>query len=253
MQIDLSGKTVCVTGSATGIGRAIACAMAQAGASVALNHCGQADLADAVVRDIRTIATLGATVLAYDADVTDARAVEGMIAQIEIELGPIDIFVNNAGILLEKPFLDITETEWERVIAVDLKSVFVCSQAVLRRMTLRRSGCLINVASELAYLGRAGFSAYCAAKAGVLGLTKSLAREFAPAIRINGIAPGPTETAMLSFEAMSAEWRARELNIPAARAAGPEEIAASAVFLASDHARFYFGQMLSPNGGALML
>jgi 3-oxoacyl-[acyl-carrier protein] reductase len=120
-------------------------------------------------------------------------------------------------------------------------------------MVPRGSGWLINIASELAYLGRAQFSAYCAAKAGVVGLTKSLAREFAPAIRINGIAPGPTETAMLSLDQISAEWRAKELSIPAERAAQPEEIAASAVFLASDFARFYHGQMLSPNGGALML
>ena len=249
MQIDLAGKVALVTGSATGIGRAIAEALAASGAAVAVNHFDQADEAASIVADI---SAAGGVALSFDADVTDARAVEQMVAQIAAALGPIDILVNNAGILLEKPFLDIAEAEWDRVIAVDLKSVFLCSQAVLRQMVVRGSGCIINIASELAYLGRAEFTAYCAAKAGVVGLTKSLAREFAPAIRINGIAPGPTETAMLSLELISAAWRAKELAIPAARAAAPAEIASTAVFLASDHARFYYGQMLGPNGGALM-
>jgi 3-oxoacyl-[acyl-carrier protein] reductase len=247
MKIDLTGKVALVTGSATGIGRAIAEALSASGARVALNHLGQSGLIGRVVEDI------GDGARAFDADVTDGAAVEQMVALVESQLGPIDILVNNAGILLEKPFLDITEHEWDRVIAVDLKSVFLCSQAVLRSMVPRGQGCIINVASELAYLGRAEFSAYCAAKAGVVGLTKSLAREFAPAIRVNGIAPGPTDTAMLSLDQISPEWRIKELAIPAARAAQPDEIAATAVFLASDFARFYYGQMLSPNGGALML
>jgi 3-oxoacyl-[acyl-carrier protein] reductase len=247
MKIDLGGKVALVTGSATGIGRAIAEALSASGARVVVNHFGQ----NALIADV--LDTVGGGARAFDADVTDAAAVQRMVAEVEAQCGPIDILVNNAGILLEKPFLDITENEWDRVIAVDLKSVFLCSQAVLRSMQPRGSGCIINVASELAYLGRAEFSAYCAAKAGVVGLTKSLAREFAPAIRINGIAPGPTDTAMLSLDQISPEWRVKELAIPAARAAGPEEIAATAVFLASDFARFYYGQMLSPNGGALML
>jgi 3-oxoacyl-[acyl-carrier protein] reductase len=247
MKIDLGGKVALVTGSATGIGRAIAVALSASGARVVVNHFGQ----NALIADV--LDTVGGGARAFDADVTDAAAVQRMVAEVEAQCGPIDILVNNAGILLEKPFLDITENEWDRVIAVDLKSVFLCSQAVLRSMQPRGSGCIINVASELAYLGRAEFSAYCAAKAGVVGLTKSLAREFAPAIRINGIAPGPTDTAMLSLDQISPEWRVKELAIPAARAAGPEEIAATAVFLASDFARFYYGQMLSPNGGALML
>ena len=250
MDIALTGKVACITGSATGIGRAIAEALAGSGARVALNHFGQARQVEEVTADIRAG---GGTVAVFEADVTDSAAVRNMVGQIEAELGPIDIFINNAGILLEKPFLDLREDEWDRVIAVDLKSVFLCSQAVIRRMVPRRSGCVINIASELAYLGRPEFTAYCAAKAGVVGLTKSLAREFAPEIRINGIAPGPTETAMLSLDLISPEWRAKELAIPAARAAQPDEIAATAVFLASDHARFYYGQMLSPNGGALML
>jgi 3-oxoacyl-[acyl-carrier protein] reductase len=249
LQIDLSGQVACVTGSATGIGCAIGQALAAAGACVTFNHLGQAGLADEIVARVRAA---GGRAIAFDADVADAGAVAGMMDAIDAAFGPVDILVNNAGILLEKPFMELTEAEWDRVLRVELKSVFICSQAALRRMLPRASGCIINIASDLAYLGRAEFSAYCAAKAGVVGLTKSLAREFAPTIRINGIAPGPTDTAMLSLDTISAEWRARELAIPAARAARPEEIAATAVFLASAHASFYHGQMLGPNGGALM-
>jgi 3-oxoacyl-[acyl-carrier protein] reductase len=250
MHIDLSGKTACVTGAATGIGRSIAKVLSECGATVAINHCRQNEQAMQLASELQES---GGTVRVYDADVSNGGAVFGMVSQIERELGAIDILVNNAGILMEKPFLELSEADWDRVIAVDLKSVFLCSQAVLHGMATRQSGCLINIASELGYLGRAEFGAYCAAKAGVVGLTKSLAREFAPAVRVNGIAPGPTETALLSLEMISPELRAKEVDIPAQRAAHPEEIAATAAFLASDHARFYYGQMLSPNGGALML
>jgi 3-oxoacyl-[acyl-carrier protein] reductase len=119
-------------------------------------------------------------------------------------------------------------------------------------MTARGTGVVINIASELGFLGRERYAAYCAAKAGVIGLTKSLARELAPRIRVNGIAPGPVNTSMLSVESMSAEWLQKELDIPARRVGEPAEIAATALFLASEHARFYYGQMLSPNGGAWM-
>jgi 3-oxoacyl-[acyl-carrier protein] reductase len=250
IKLDLSGQIACVTGSATGIGRASAMALAAAGAKVALNHFGQPALSLQLEQAIRA---QGGTALSFDADVTDAAAVEHMFDRIETTMGPLNILVNNAGILLQKPFLQTTEEEWDRVIDTDLKSVFLCSRAALSRMVPRGAGCLINVASELAYLGRDEFGVYCAAKAGVVGLTKSLAREFAPAIRINAVAPGPTDTAMLSLDLISPEWQEKELAIPAARAAQPDEIASTVVFLASDHARFFYGQTLSPNGGALML
>ena len=249
LSFDLSGQTACVTGSATGIGRATALALAAAGAKLVLNHCRQPELAQQLQREI---SDQGGSAFSFDADVSNATEVARMFAEIDTQFGAIDILVNNAGILLEKPFLDTNEAEWDRVMLVDLKSVFLCSQAALARMVPRGSGCLINIASELAALGRERFGVYCAAKAGVIGLTKSLAREFAPAIRINAIAPGPTDTAMLSLDQISPEWQARELAIPAARAGRPEEIAATVVFLASQHAHFFYGQTLSPNGGAWM-
>jgi 3-oxoacyl-[acyl-carrier protein] reductase len=138
------------------------------------------------------------------------------------------------------------------MMEVDLKSVFLMCRAVLPSMVARASGVVINIASDLGYLGRAQFAPYCAAKAGVMGLTRSLAREFAPHIRVNAIAPGPVDTAMVSLESMSAETIALELAIPQHRFAQPQEIAATALFLASDFSRFYCGQVLGPNGGSVM-
>jgi 3-oxoacyl-[acyl-carrier protein] reductase len=245
----LADRTALVTGAATGIGRAIAIAFAAAGARVAVNHHGQSDEAGAVVDRIRA---QGGTALAFDADVTSAAALAAMVIGIEHGLGSLDIAVHNAGVLQEKPFLETTEADWDFVVGVDLKGVFLCCRAVLPAMVARGRGCIINIASELGHLGRAQSAPYCAAKAGVMGLSRSLAREFAPAIRINAIAPGPVATRMLSAEFMSPETLAIEMAIPAGRFGRPEEIAATAVFLASDAASFFHGQVLGPNGGAHM-
>ena len=249
MHIDLSGKTALVTGAATGIGRAIAVAMAEAGATVIVNHLGRTEQADETVA---LIEATGGSAWAVEADVSQGAAVRGMMDASLQRHGGVDILVNNAGILLEKAFLDIREAEWDHVLATDLKSVFLCCQAALPSMLGRGSGCIVNVASELGYLGRAGFTAYTAAKAGVITLTRSLAREFAPKVRINAIAPGPVDTPMLALDQMSAAWAAKEADVPMGRVGRPEEIAATAVFLASPHASYYCGQTLSPNGGALM-
>ena len=246
----LDGRVALVTGAATGIGQAIALALAGAGAAVVLNHLpAQADAAAAVVALIQQH---GGRALALAADVRRGDEVQALVAQAEAALGPLDILVNNAGIIDDRPFLQTTEADWDRLIEGDLKSVFLCCRAVLPGMVERGRGVVINIASDLGLLGRAEFSAYCAAKAGVIGLTRSLAREFAPAIRVNAIAPGPVATAMLSPEHMSPAWIARELDIPQHRFAQPAEIAATALFLASDLARFYCGQVLGPNGGSVM-
>ncbi|WP_449370606.1 SDR family NAD(P)-dependent oxidoreductase [Thiomonas sp.] len=249
MTFSLTGKTALVTGAATGIGRAIGMALGQAGATVIVNHLGRPEPAQQTVAHI---AATGAEAWAIEADVTDAACVTRMVEAVLQRHGALDILVNNAGILLEKPFLDTSEAEWDQVIDTDLKSVFLCCRAVLPSMLNRGNGCIINIASELGYLGRAGFTAYTAAKAGVITLTRSLAREFAPTVRINAIAPGPVDTAMLSLEQMSPEWVAKETAIPMGRVGRPDEIGGTAVFLASEQASFYCGQTLSPNGGALM-
>ncbi|MEJ2345836.1 MAG: 3-oxoacyl-ACP reductase FabG [Gammaproteobacteria bacterium] len=249
MELSLRGKTALVTGAATGIGRATALALGAAGARVVVNHLRQPDEADALVVQLRNN---GTEAMAVEADVGDGAQVAALVAAAEDRFGAVDLLVNNAGVLLERPFLELTEADWDRVMNVDLKSVFLCCRAALPGMLRRGHGCVINIASELGYLGRAGYAAYAAAKAGVITLTRSLAREFAPAIRVNAVAPGPVATAMLDASVMSAETLARESDIPMGRVGQPDEIAATVVFLASDRAGFYCGQVLSPNGGALM-
>lgn len=245
----LAGRTALVTGAATGIGRAIALRLADAGARVALNHLGR----DAAAKEVAAeAAARGGTIVPFAADVRRADEVADMVRQAEQRLGKMDILVNNAGVILEKPFLDLTEEDWDFVVDTDLKALFLVCRAVLPGMAARGCGVVINVASELGYLGRERYVPYCAAKAGVIGLTRSLAREFAPAIRVNAIAPGPVDTPMLSLDHMSPEVLAREKAIPARRVGRPEEIAAAAVFLASDDASFFYGQVLGPNGGAYM-
>jgi 3-oxoacyl-[acyl-carrier protein] reductase len=245
----LVGRTALVTGASSGIGRAIAVLFAQAGARVVVNHLGSQPQAQAVVDQI---VAAGGQAAAIEADVSQAADVQRLCLEAAATFAAIDILVNNAGIIQEKPFLDTSEADWDRMLGTDLKSVFLVSQAVLPGMVAQRSGVIVNIASDLGLLGRAQYAPYCAAKAGVIGLTRSLAREFAPHIRINAIAPGPVNTAMVSLQNMSAESIAKELDIPLHRFAEPEEIAATALFLASDQSRFFCGQVLGPNGGSVM-
>ncbi len=247
--MSLVGQVALVTGAATGIGRASALALAAAGATVCVNHPRSPEAAAAVVAAVRAG---GGNALAVDADVTRAEEIARLVRETEAGLGPIDILVNNAGVIQEKPLLETTEADWDFVVDTDLKGVFLCCRAVLSGMVSRGRGSVINVTSELGYLGRANYVSYCAAKAGVIGLTRALAREFAPAIRVNAIAPGPIDTPMLSIEHMSPEVLDAERAIPAGRVGTPGEIAGTVVFLASGLASFYYGQVLSPNGGALM-
>jgi 3-oxoacyl-[acyl-carrier protein] reductase len=249
LTLSLEGRVALITGAASGIGAAVAIALAGAGATVGINHTGRGSAAEKLVRQIDAA---GGKAYAVEADVTSAAQIQAMIARTEHALGPLDILINNAGVILEKPFLELTEHDWDLVVDTDLKAVFLCCRAALPSMLRRESGTVINIASELGYLGRAGYAPYCAAKAGVIGLTRSLAREFAPRIRVNAIAPGPVNTPMLSLEHMSAAVLEQEKAIPAGRIGEPEEIAATALFLASDLASFYYGQVLGPNGGAVM-
>jgi 3-oxoacyl-[acyl-carrier protein] reductase len=245
----LARRTALVTGAATGIGRAIALAFAASGAQVAINHLGRS----AAAREVASAAaSLSGHVIELEGDVRRADDVRATVAEVERRLGGIDILVNNAGVILEKPFLELTEADWDFVVDTDLRALFLTCQSTLPGMVKRGHGVVINIASELGYLGRELYVPYCAAKAGVIGLTRALAREFAPTIRVNAIAPGPVDTPMLSLEHMSREVLEREKAIPARRVGRPDEVAAAALFLASDQASFFYGQVLGPNGGACM-
>ena len=242
----LAGRTALVTGAGRGIGRAIALALAREGATVAVN-----DLAppEATAAELYGGFALGA-------DVADEGQVLALFAELDRRFGDrgrLDIVVNNAGITRERPLLETAAADFDRVLAVNLRGTFLVGREAIRRMVAHgRGGRVISVASELAYLGRARVSPYCASKAGVITLTRSWAREFAPGILVNAIAPGPTDTDMLNRPDRDPASRAAEADIPLARLGRPEEIAAAAVFLAGPGASFMTGQTLGPNGGAVM-
>jgi 3-oxoacyl-[acyl-carrier protein] reductase len=246
----LAGQRALVTGAASGIGRAIAIALAAEGATVAI-----VDLADPA-KSTSTVAAIeqaGGRAFALRLDVADEAQVLGLFADAVPRLGGLDIAVNCAGILFEKPLLDTTAVEFDRLIAVNLRGTFLVGREALRVMTRQRRGRVINIASELAYLGCERMSVYCASKGAVVSLTRSWAREFAPNILVNAIAPGPTDTPMLTTDHMEAATVSGSGNVPLGRIGRPEEIAAAAVFLASPANSYMTGQCISPNGGAVML
>jgi len=245
----LAGRRALVTGGASGIGRAIALAFAAEGARVAIADRSPAERAQEVVA---AIAGRGGEAFAVQADVADEAQVLALLGSVTARLGGLDVLVNNAGILLEKPLLETTAADFDRVIGVNLRGAFLVGREALRIMSAQGEGRLINLASELAYLGRASCSVYCASKGGILSLTRSWAREFAPGILVNALAPGPTDTAMLQPGSTAPETLAKEADIPLGRIGRPEEIAAAAVFLAGPGASFMTGQCVSPNGGAVM-
>jgi 3-oxoacyl-[acyl-carrier protein] reductase len=245
----LAGKRALVTGAASGIGRAIALTFAAEDARVAVADCVPQEKIEAVVAEI---GAAGGQAFAARADVADEAPVLSLFKAVLGRFGGLDILVNNAGILIEKPLLETTAEEFDRLIGVNLRGAFLVGREALRVMTRQGEGRVINIASELAYLGRENCSVYCASKGGVLSMTRSWAREFAPAILVNAIAPGPTDTPMLGAEFTSPETLAKEARNPLGRIGRPEEIASAAVFLAGPGATFMTGQCVSPNGGAAM-
>lgn len=250
MRAALAGRRALVTGAASGIGRAIAVAFAAEGARVALADIGPQNAMDTVAGEIRAA---GGEAVPLLADVSDEAQALGLFGAVGAWLGGLDILANNAGILIEKPLLETTAADYDRLMGVNLRGAFLVGREALRLMVRQGTGGrVINVASELAYLGRANASVYCASKGGVLSMTRAWAREFAPAILVNALAPGPTDTPMLTGGATSPETLASEAENPLGRIGRPEEIAAAAVFLAGPGASFMTGQCLSPNGGAAM-
>jgi 3-oxoacyl-[acyl-carrier protein] reductase len=249
MNLSLAGKRALVTGGASGIGRATAVALAAEGATVVIADNAPIDRSEAVVSDIRNAS--GAA-LAVRTDVSDEAAVLALFDAIASRLDGLDILVNNAGLLIEKPLLDTTAADFDGLMAVNLRGAFLVGREALRMMVRQRSGRVINIASELAYLGRKSSSIYCASKGAILSMTRSWAREFAPDILVNALAPGPTDTPMLGPSSTSPKTLLKESENPLGRVARPEEIASAAVFLAGPGASFMTGQCISPNGGSVM-
>lgn len=246
----LSGRVVLVTGSSRGIGAEIVVRAAEEGARVAVHYHRSAAGAEQTLGRVRATGSDGAT---FAADVSDGPAAEGLVARVLDTFGRLDGLVNNAGLTQVGPFLEIEPEAWEAVIATDLSAAFHTTRAALPSMLGRGSGSIVNVASRLGQIGIAETAAYSAAKAGLIGLTRSLAAELGPhGIRVNAVAPGMIETGMVTDLAASDEGRRRLAGMPIGRFGRPDEVAAAAVFLLSDDASLFLGQTLNPNGGGYM-
>jgi 3-oxoacyl-[acyl-carrier protein] reductase len=247
--MQLQGQVALVTGGSRGIGQATALAFAEEGADIAFCHFNDEAQAEATANEIRE---LGRRVLHLSADVADPAATRDFARRATDTLGAPDILFNNAGMNVRKPFEDYTEEEFDRLIGVHLKGMFFMAQAVYPGMVARGRGCIINVASQMGLKGGPNAVPYCAAKAGIIGLTRALAWEAAPkGVRVNAIAPGPIDTGLVRQN--SEEWQAAfRARLPVGRFGRAEEIAATALLLAGPQGGFYVGACLSPNGGDIM-
>ena len=241
----LAGRVALVTGGSRGIGRAAALALAAAGADVAITYRERADAAEEVTA---AIAALGRRALSVRADLGPGAEATRVIDEVSAGLGPVDVLVNNAGVLEQKPFEQVTEADLDRALAVNLKAVFLLSQAVMGPMRERGWGRIVNVASSGGQLGGPLAVHYSASKAGVIGLTRSLARVGAPQVAVNCVSPGLIETEMTETEIASPAGRQKLDQIPLGRVGTPDDVAATIAYLAAA-APYVTGQTFNVNGG----
>jgi len=243
---DLHGKVALVTGASRGIGAAIALELASRGAAVAINYAGSHDAADSVVA---RIVENGGAAIALCADVSDPAACAALVDRTVEHFGGLHILVNNAGITRDGLIVRMSDDDWDAVIATNLSSVFSLTRSASRIMMKQRFGAIVNVASVVGLVGNAGQANYSAAKAGVIGLTRSVARELASRnVRVNAVAPGFIETDMTAALPEAARESARG-QIAMARFGTPEDVSKAVAYLASDDAAYVTGQVLAVDGG----
>lgn len=245
----LAGQVALVTGASSGIGKAIALKLADEGCDVAINYCENEAGARAVAAMIEE---KGRRAMTVKADVAKPADVEAMIELVTGAWQGLDVLVNNAGVVRRGPLLEITEGMWDDVIDVNLKGVFFCCQSAARWMVPRKRGVIVNISSMRGVEGGSNSAHYAAAKAGVIALTKTLARELAPLIRVNSVAPGYVETRIQS-ELSPAKRQQIIDETPLARFGQPEDVANVTAFLASNDAAFMTGQTLLVDGGRVMV
>ena len=245
----LDGKTALVTGASRGIGRAVALCLAAEGARVAINYAGNVKAAEEVKSSVEAA---GGTAILCQADIADSAAVEAMIADVVKEFGAIDILVNNAGITRDTLLMRMKDEDFAKVLDTNLKGVFYCTKAVSKLMMKKRSGRIVNMASVVGLVGNAGQTNYAAAKAGVIGFSKSAAKELASrGITVNAVAPGFIGTDMTADLPESVKEKMLT-DIPLGRMGEPEDVANAVLFLASDQASYITGQVVNVDGGMVM-
>jgi 3-oxoacyl-[acyl-carrier protein] reductase len=242
-------KSVIVTGAGSGIGRACALRLAADGYCVTVNDL-RADTAAAAVLEIKA---QGGTAISAAGDVSQESDVEAIVATARATFGDPTHLVNNAGFVHQALFVDLTPADFDRMFAVHVRGVFLMTRATLPAMLARKSGAIVNMASQLGQIGGVELVHYSAAKAAIIGITKSLAREVsALGVRVNAVAPGPINTPLV--KSLSPDWRkAKAAELPLGRFGEPEEVAATVAFLCSDEASLFVGQTIGPNSGDVML
>ncbi|MGB9627935.1 MAG: 3-oxoacyl-[acyl-carrier-protein] reductase [Thermodesulfobacteriota bacterium] len=246
--MELEGKVALVTGGAQGIGRAIGLLLAQKGATIVISDINL-QKAEETVQEIQS---LGRKAMAFQVDVANFSEVEKMVDAIVEKFSRIDILVNNAGITRDKLILRMSEEDWDSVIRINLKGTFNCTKAALKYMTKQRSGKIVNIASVSGMMGNPGQANYSASKAGVIGFTKTIAREFAQrGINVNAIAPGYIQTPMTDVLPEKVKEELKRL-IPMERLGQPEDVAQAVLFLVSEASSYITGQVLNVNGGIYM-